>query len=84
MSLFLGSNSIFWVGLVAAIVLVLALGGGGRGRGSGEGESPVAHFGLLAEFHLVNEEEEEMADVGERPQVKPQAASGCKRSVENK
>lgn len=59
----------FWVLFAAAVIIIMALGGGGGGGGGGEGISPVAHFGFPAEFHMVNEEEGEMAGIGECPQV---------------
>lgn len=64
----LGESPLFWVALGGAVVVVAAITGGGRSGGGGG--SPVAHFGFPAEFHLVNEEEGEMAGVGERPQVR--------------
>lgn len=64
----LGESPLFWVVLGGAVVVVAAITGGGSG--GGEGGSPVAHFGFPAEFHLVNEEEGEMAGIGERPQVR--------------
>ncbi|CAM9566356.1 unnamed protein product [Ectocarpus fasciculatus] len=63
----LGESPFFWVVLGGAVVVVAAITG--DGSGGGEGGSPVAHFGFPAEFHLVNEEEGEMAGIGERPQV---------------
>ncbi|CAM9262265.1 unnamed protein product, partial [Ectocarpus sp. 6 AP-2014] len=63
----LGESPLFWVVLGGAVVVVAAITGGGSG--GGEGGSPVAHFGFPAEFHLINEEEGEMAGVGERPQI---------------
>lgn len=66
----LGASPMFWVVFAAAIVVVAALsddGGGGGGEGARVG--PVAHFGFPAEFQLLNEEEGDMAGIGERPQV---------------
>lgn len=66
----LGASTIFWVVFAAAVVVVMALGTGGDGAGGREGVSPVAHFGLPAEFHLTNGDEDEMAGIGEQPQVR--------------
>ncbi|CAM9461081.1 unnamed protein product, partial [Ectocarpus sp. 13 AM-2016] len=63
----LGESPLFWVVLGGAVVVVAAITGGGSS--GGEGGSPVAHFGFPAEFHLINEEEGEMAGIGERPQI---------------
>eukprot|EP00903_Cladosiphon_okamuranus_P006353 g6223.t1 len=65
----LGESPLFCVAFGGAVVVVAALSGGGGGGAGGEGGEPVAHFGFPAEFHLVNEEEGEMAGIGERPQV---------------
>lgn len=64
----LGESPMLWVVFAAAIAVVAALCDGGDGEGAGMG--PVAHFGFPAEFQLVNEEEGEMAGIGERPQVR--------------
>ena len=76
----LGASPMFWIVFGAAIVVIATLcdsGDGGGGDGAGVG--PVAHFGFPAEFQLLNEEEGNIAGIGERPQVCVSAR--CRLSV---